>query len=91
MPLDLPAVKPKNATKVKYLNYLYRMALITFLIYICIAATIGVRQVFVISDKLDDRTNYILNSQRCIVDFFTRPNRANLKIEDVDKCTLTPN
>ena len=75
--------------KIKFYDRLYKWSLLALVLVITVVAIVGVRQVFIISSKLDQRTHDIQQSMNCLVALFAQPNRATLTIQDVDKCTLT--
>lgn len=74
--------------KLRFYNRLYRWALLLFVLVITVGVVIAVREVFIVGQRVDQSTDDIKGSMACIVSVFTQPNRQNLTIDDINRCTL---
>lgn len=77
--------------KIAQYDKAYKVFLFTATLIILIGVVIGVRQVFVVGDRIDDSTNSTQKSLRCIGQYFTQTDRENVTIKDIDTCTLVRN
>ena len=66
----------------------YKWTLITMVLAIMIGVIVGVRQVFVVGDRIEQSTQETQKSLRCIGEYFTQTNRATLTIKNISECTL---
>jgi len=86
MPIDDP--EAYIDAKRRLYNRLYRSSLLILVLVITAFAIVGVHQIYVTSRQISEGNNEIQKSLRCISEFFTQTNRANLKVTDINKCTL---
>ena len=85
MPVDNTYIYEK---KIRFYNRLYRTTLMALATITTFGVIIGVRQVFVTTQRVDQSTLEIKRSMACVVSLFAQPNRTNLTIQDVQNCTL---
>lgn len=75
--------------KKNFYDKLYKWALIFLLTFMTSLVIIGVRQIFVVTKRIDQSTVETQKSLDCIAKFFTITDRTRLTVTDLDKCTLS--
>lgn len=78
----------KLDNEIKKYDVILKVAVGVFLIVILVVNIIAVHQVFVVTKRVDDRSYANQQSLGCVAKFFATPNRANLTVSDLEKCTL---
>ena len=69
-------------------SLLYRATLLILAIVSTVGVLVGVHEVFVVSNRVDLRTQEINQHINCELSLFTQPNRTTLTINDITNCTL---
>lgn len=88
----MPINDYKKADKrIAFWNRIYRAALLTLVIFISVLAIIATQRVYAISRDLGTRTEDIQKQIECIGVYFTQDRRAELKITDINTCTIKRN
>lgn len=73
----------------RFYDKLYRWSVTLSLLIVVSGVGIGVHQVFIVSNRVDERSAETQKSLGCIAKFFTITDRAKLTVSDLEKCTLT--
>ena len=74
--------------KIRFYNRIYRGILLILVLGIMVLAAVGVRQIFIISHRIDQNTQQINRNMACIVSIFAQPNRQQITVDNINKCIL---
>lgn len=90
--LEVPTTHKQKA---KFWDKVYHITLLVLVVFGVAMACLGVRQAYIATAKVDrvldrvDKTTKDTQSQiQCIGEYFTRDNRANLRIDSLDVCNI---
>lgn len=73
---------------IKFYDRLYKGAILFALIFIMIGVVVGVREVYLTIQRVDDSTQKIQQNIACIVSIFAQPNRQQVTVDNINKCIL---